>query len=85
MITRRLSKLCHTLVAKMPHECLEWEAKLDWVAWPINSAKLYHTFISNNSIKRVMVLFLFFRLHGGHSKGGHAIIAEVGDGASVKE
>ena len=26
MITRRLSKLCHTVVAKMPHQNLEGEA-----------------------------------------------------------
>ena len=32
VITKQLSKLCHTIVAKMPHQCLEWKAKISWTA-----------------------------------------------------
>ena len=40
MITKQLSKLCHTVVAKMPHQYLAGEATLDSMAWTIDSAKL---------------------------------------------
>ena len=60
-------------------------SQLDWFAWTTDSAKLYYTFIPNNSIKCVMALFPFFRLHGKRIKGGHTIILKAGDGASVKE
>lgn len=31
VITKQLSKLCYTAVAKMPHQYLKWETKFDRV------------------------------------------------------
>ena len=50
MIMNTLSKLCHTVVAKMPHQHLGWEAKFSWATQPKNGVELYHTYIDKSII-----------------------------------